>query len=243
MLKETIQRIVKDVKYIKNNNLDNIYYIHDEDNILLGYALIIGNKNTPYSYGNYLFKFEFPDNYPFSPPKLTFLSNDGITRFNPNFYINGKVCLSILNTWHGEGWSSCQSIYSILLILYITFNEKPLINEPNIFENENNYNNINNYNLIIKYKNIEFSILKQIEIIIDNNNNSIINYIGNKFKDIIIENFNNNINNIEKIINTNFNTKTKIYLSIYNLNIKINKEILITYLNKIKLKINKLNIP
>ena len=44
----TIKRIAKDVKYILNNeqslSLENIYYKHDEDNIMKGYALIIGQK-------------------------------------------------------------------------------------------------------------------------------------------------------------------------------------------------------
>ena len=57
-----------------------------------------------------------------------------LTRFNPNFYRNGKVCLSILNTWEGEKWSSCQSIRSILITLQMTMNETPLLNEPGIHE-------------------------------------------------------------------------------------------------------------
>ena len=34
--------------------------------------------------------------------KLTYLTNDGNTRFHPNLYRNGKVCLSVLNTWRGK---------------------------------------------------------------------------------------------------------------------------------------------
>ena len=74
--KKTIERIAKDVKYLINNPLDNIYYKHDNENITKGYALIIGNVDTPYAYGNYLFEFTFPNNYPYEPPKLKFLTND-----------------------------------------------------------------------------------------------------------------------------------------------------------------------
>ena len=28
-----------------------------------------------------------------------------MVRFNPNLYSDGKVCLSLLGTWHGEGWA------------------------------------------------------------------------------------------------------------------------------------------
>ena len=74
------------LKIITKNPLskDGIYYKHDETNMLLGYALIIGQKDTPYAYGNFLFKFSFPTNYPYSPPTVTYHTNDGLTRFNPN---------------------------------------------------------------------------------------------------------------------------------------------------------------
>ena len=40
----SIKRLVNDVKYVKNNlDKDNIYYKHNEENITLGYAMIIGN--------------------------------------------------------------------------------------------------------------------------------------------------------------------------------------------------------
>ena len=234
--KKTIERIAKDVKYLINNPLDNIYYKHDENNILLGYALIIGPPETPYNYGNYLFKFKFSENYPFSPPKVTFISNNGSTRFNPNLYINGKVCLSILNTWKGESWTSCQTISSILLILSSILTENPLINEPGITET-NNLKNINNYNLIIKYKNIEFTIIKQIEYLLNEENVNILDNILFKFKDEIIYNFLKNYDEIIFIINNSFKDICEISETIYNTKIKINKNELNINLNKIKLKI------
>ena len=161
----TIERLVKDVKYLIKNPLDNekIYYKHDEENILLGYALIIGPPDTPYENGNYLFKFNFPEDYPFSPPKVEYYTNDGKTRFNPNLYVNKYVCLSILNTWRGEGWTSCQTIYSVLMTLQSILNDKPLVNEPGYLEN---HKNVEIYNNIIFYKNLEFTILEFINYII-----------------------------------------------------------------------------
>ena len=130
--KQTIQRLLRDVKQlIKNPLIDNgIYYIHDEANIFMGYALIVGPSDTPYFGGYYCFKFEYPNNYPFSPPKVTYCTNNGYTRFNPNLYTNGKVCVSILNTWSGDEWSACQTISSVLLILCSLLNNEPLVNEP-----------------------------------------------------------------------------------------------------------------
>ena len=125
---------------------------------LTGYAVVFGPTDTIYRYGAYMFEFKFPTNYPVSPPKLTYLTNDGSTRFHPNLYRNGKVCISILNTWKGEQWTSCQTIRSVLLTLTTLFHNKPLLNEPGIRETHRDFNN---YNKIIKYRNLKFSNILQ----------------------------------------------------------------------------------
>ena len=116
MSRKSQLRLLRDVTDVIKNPLaeNGIYYIHDEDNIRNGYAVVFGPSETLYQYGAYFFKFTFPYNYPFSPPKLTYMTNNGKTRFNPNLYRNGKVCISILNTWKGEQWTSCQTIRSVL---------------------------------------------------------------------------------------------------------------------------------
>jgi len=156
--RETIKRLLNDVKEIMKNPLtDNgIYYFHHDTNILKGFALIIGPSKTPYENGFYLFEVDYPPNYPYAPPKLNYCTNDGLTRFNPNLYKNGKVCLSLLNTWKGEQWTSCQSLSSVLLTLCTILNENPLINEPGITETNEN---CSKYNEIIKYKNIEIAMI------------------------------------------------------------------------------------
>ena len=156
--KETLKRLVSDVKNIKKDSLESegIYYIHDDTDMLKGYAMIIGPEDTPYFGGYYLFEFSFPTNYPFSPPSLTYETNNGNIRFHPNLYINGKVCLSILNTWEGEKWSSIQTIRSILLTLQSILTKDPLLNEPGIRET---HKDMNSYNEIISFVNINSAII------------------------------------------------------------------------------------
>ena len=151
-----IKRLAKDIKSILKDPIENIYYKHDDTNITHGYAMIIGPCDTPYENGYYLFEFTYPEEYPFLPPIVKYYTNDGVTRFNPNFYVCGKVCLSILNTWRGEGWTSCQTIKSVLLALQCALNDKPLLNEPGITEQHLDYYNYNN---MLRYKNIEVAIL------------------------------------------------------------------------------------
>ena len=152
-----VKRLVKDVKDILKNPLtDNgIIYSHDQDNMLKGYAIIFGPKGTIYENGVYLFEFNFPDTYPFKPPKLTYLTNNGKTRFNPNLYRNGKVCVSVLNTWRGPGWTSCMTIRTVLVTLVTLFHNKPLLNEPGITEKHHAFNS---YNKIIEYRNYDTAI-------------------------------------------------------------------------------------
>ena len=152
-----------DVRDILKNPLHEhgIHYAHDENDILKGKALIIGPPNTPYEGGYFFFKFQFPTNYPHQPPVVTYCTNEGKTRFNPNLYRSGKVCLSVLNTWKGPQWTGCQTISSVLLAICATvLTEKPLLNEPGVDET---FVDFDTYTQIIRYKTIEVAILDVIE--------------------------------------------------------------------------------
>jgi len=159
---ETVKRLLKDVKYIIKNPLtDNgIYYSHDESNMLVGYAMIVGPSDTPYFGGFYFFKLDYPTDYPYSPPKVTYMTNDGYTRYNPNLYKCGKVCVSLLNTWSGDKWSSCQTLNSVLITLCSLLNEQPLLNEPG---QTNLSRDFIPYHKCIEYKNIDFCYCDMID--------------------------------------------------------------------------------
>ena len=161
MTKDSRRRLQKDIVEIIKNPLSDhgIYYAHDEQNMLKGYAVIFGPSDTLYRYGCYCFEFIFPTNYPYSPPKLKYMTNDGTTRFHPNLYRNGKVCISILNTWRGEQWTSCQTIKSVLLMLVTLFHNKPLLNEPGFTEKHRAFIPYNN---IIRFKNLQISLIRNL---------------------------------------------------------------------------------
>lgn len=159
--KDAIQRLLRDVKNIMRNPLtDNgIYYIHDDEDMLKGYAMIVGPSETPYFGGFYFFEFLYPTDYPHSPPSVKYMTNGDNIRFNPNLYVNGKVCISLLNTWRGEQWTSCQSISTVLLNLCTLLCKEPLLNEPGVGKTHPDFNN---YTRIIEYKNIEIAILRMV---------------------------------------------------------------------------------
>lgn len=151
----TAKRLIKDIKSLKKEPLSGIHYVHDESDILKGQAMIIGPEDTPYAGGYYLFKFSFPGDYPHSPPKVTFCTNDGYTRMHPNMYKNGKVCLSLLNSWQGrdatDAWTGCQTISSVLLTLRSIMTEGPLQHEPGCGEKHRDYHK---YSEIVRFRNI-----------------------------------------------------------------------------------------
>ena len=235
-----VKRLIFDIKDVFQNitSKEEIYYKHDENNFLNGYALIIGPKDTPYSFGYFLFKFIFPSDYPHSPPTVNYCTNDGVIRFHPNLYKNGKVCLSILNTWKGEQWTGSITLRTILLSIWSILQNNSLLNEPGVKEN---HKDIENYNKIISYGTINTGILT----ILKNEN------LDDKFhifEEIIQEKF---IQNYEKILEKlkelqDYDNKI-IYIDIYRFQKQIKYEKLKNqlekeYLNlqeKKKLKIDK----
>lgn len=214
--RETTKRLVSDIKDLRKSPLHNegIYYKHDETNILLGYAYICGPKDSVYFGGNYFYKFEFPYDYPHRPPKVTFMTVDGITRFHPNMYRSGKICLSILNTWRGDQWTGCQSIRSILLTILSILDDNPLLHEPGFTAL---HRDCGRYNKIIKYKNFDFSIN---QIILNKAKN--VKFYMDLFKDDVIFQFKKNKDDILGIIEDIKEKRTEtVVTGIYNLSVQI----------------------
>jgi len=200
--RDTIKRLIKDVRGIIKNPLvsNGIYYKHHDENMMRGYALILGPEDTVYADGYYFFEIDYPADYPYRPPKVTFKTNYDRIRFHPNLYSSGKVCLSMLNTWRGEQWTSCQTISSILLTMCTLFTENPLLNEPGV---SMGHPDINKYNDIIEYKNIEIAILN---IIIKHP--SMYLPMFDLFRDTVLEKFIEHRERISKRIIALENTKT-----------------------------------
>ncbi|XP_064411867.1 baculoviral IAP repeat-containing protein 6 isoform X3 [Latimeria chalumnae] len=108
----------------------------DEERLDIMKVLITGPADTPYANGCFEFDVYFPQDYPNSPPLMNLETTGGHSvRFNPNLYNDGKVCLSILNTWHGrpeEKWnpqtsSFLQVLVSVQSLILVA---EPYFNEP-----------------------------------------------------------------------------------------------------------------
>ena len=235
--KDTAKRLIKDIKQMKKEPIDGIYYKHDENNMLIGYALIIGPEDTPYEGGYDLFVFEFPLDYPYSPPKLKYSTNDGTTRMHPNLYKNGKVCLSILNTWSGDAWTGCQTISSILLTIRSIMTNDPLLHEPGITKNHRDFDT---YTEIVRYKNIS---LAMIDVIKNNNYFLIFGDLLDIAKKDYADNYEKKLKILQqsKIIfnnNTLINKTKCLYTSIYNMSCDVDYDTLEEEIKQTKILIS-----
>ncbi|KAG4069459.1 hypothetical protein HA402_001758 [Bradysia odoriphaga] len=126
---KTVNRILSDIMECIKADCQHIIVVADPDNVLHAHAVIVGPENTPYEGGFFYFFVKFPANYPVSPPRLKLMNTDQNTiRFNPNFYRNGMVCLSILGTFTGTGWNPLNSLYGVLISILTLLNDNPYYN-------------------------------------------------------------------------------------------------------------------
>ena len=88
MSKAAIKRIMqKDIKVVGVHKLNDmgIYLEFNEENVMEAVAMIIAPKDSVYKNGILFFKINFPNDYPFSPPKVHYISR-GSARIHPNLY-------------------------------------------------------------------------------------------------------------------------------------------------------------
>ena len=159
------KRVVSDIKDLQSSkeelNRVGIFYSYDEENMYKWKAVIMGTSDTPYEFGYHFFDITIPQEYPMKPPAVKYCTGDGRTRFNPNLYVEGKVCLSLLGTWHGPGWVPVYTMKTVLMTIQsAVLNEDPLINEPG-YEKSSRVD-LDRYNHIVEHQNIKVAIISQI---------------------------------------------------------------------------------
>eukprot|EP01112_Ceratiomyxa_fruticulosa_P017746 TRINITY_DN5591_c0_g1_i1.p1 TRINITY_DN5591_c0_g1~~TRINITY_DN5591_c0_g1_i1.p1 ORF type:complete len:500 (-),score=106.54 TRINITY_DN5591_c0_g1_i1:37-1458(-) len=158
-----IKRIRSDLEAMIKHPNPFIHVAPHEEDITHIEALIIGPEGTPYQHGLFHFDMKFPHDYPWNPPKVLLMTTDsGRTRFNPNLYADGKVCLSILGTWQGPGWKAVQTIESVLVSVQSLMNSHPYHNERG-YENERRSGDSKNYNECIIHETLRVAVCGMME--------------------------------------------------------------------------------
>ena len=113
----SLNRINKELIEFKIDPPSNCSAGPINDDLYKWEATIIGPEKTPYESGVFKLEILFPNNYPFKPPKIKF-----ITRiFHPNINRYGNICLDILD----KQWSPALTINKVLLSI------SSLLSDPN----------------------------------------------------------------------------------------------------------------
>lgn len=136
---QRLRRIQKEHKILGSSLPPGILVRTWESRLDLLRVLIVGPEDTPYEYAPFLVDFHLGPNFPSSPPEAFFHSwTGGLGPVNPNLYEDGKICLSLLGTWHAdernENWSQAKS--TILQVL-VSLMGLVLVREP--YYNEAGY--------------------------------------------------------------------------------------------------------
>ncbi|KAK4057951.1 hypothetical protein OIO90_001170 [Microbotryomycetes sp. JL221] len=101
--KSFMSRVRKEHNVLATSLPPNILVRAYEDRADLIRCLIIGPLGTPFANAPFLFDMWLPPTrFPAEPPRVFYHAWSGATRISPNLYAEGKVCLSLLNTWHGD---------------------------------------------------------------------------------------------------------------------------------------------
>jgi len=126
------KRIRKELDNIKNDPPLNCSAGPDNDDIFNWSATLMGPQSSPYEGGVFYLNIIFPPNYPFKPPKITFVTKV----YHPNINSGGGICLDILK----DQWSPALTIDKVLLsICSLLTNPNP--DDPLVLDIANQYKN------------------------------------------------------------------------------------------------------
>ena len=113
------KKVRSDIRLLRLHLPAGIHVLTYEGRLDLLRAVIVGPRWTPFYSSLFMFDIHLPHSYPAVPPNVHYYSHG--LRLHPNLYVEGKVCLSLLNTWNGrtnERWQpESTTLLQVLLSL------------------------------------------------------------------------------------------------------------------------------
>ena len=113
----SLKRINKELQEFNEDPLENCFAGPINNNLFEWKATLIGPQDSPYENGLFYLNINFPEDYPFRPPKVIFKTKI----YHPNINSKGSICLDILKT----EWSPALTVSKVLLSI------SSLLNDPN----------------------------------------------------------------------------------------------------------------
>ncbi|KAG0419526.1 Ubiquitin-conjugating enzyme E2 D3 [Dictyocoela roeselum] len=115
---------------INDNTFKCFNIFPNADNIYEWMAVLMPPADNIYAGGRFKLKITFPSEYPYKPPKITFLTKI----YHPNINSNGIICLDILS----DGWSPALTIENVLISI-LSWLEDPNPDDPLFPDAAKNY--------------------------------------------------------------------------------------------------------
>ena len=112
-----LNRLKKELVELQKDPPTNCSAGLKNDDMLEWEATIMGPSDSPYAGGMFSLVINFPQDYPFKPPKIKFTTKI----LHPNINNHGSICLDILN----KSWSPALTISKVLLSI------SSLLTDPN----------------------------------------------------------------------------------------------------------------
>ncbi|MCJ1241261.1 Ubiquitin-conjugating enzyme E2 11 [Varicellaria rhodocarpa] len=111
------KRLQSELMTLMLSSPPNISAFPSSTSLLTWTGTLAGPTDTPYAGLTFKLTFDFPSNYPYSPPEVHFKT----PIYHPNVDFSGRICLDILK----DKWSAVLNVMSVLLSL------QSLLGEPN----------------------------------------------------------------------------------------------------------------
>jgi ubiquitin-conjugating enzyme E2 E len=106
-LSGSARRIQKELAEISLDPPANCSAAPKDDDLYVWVSQVMGPAGSPYEGGVFFLNIDFPKEYPFKPPKVTFKTKV----YHCNINSNGGICLDILK----DNWSPALTISKVLL--------------------------------------------------------------------------------------------------------------------------------
>ena len=122
LFKKPNKRVLDDIKNLvgmSKTNKELIHSVEINDLDIMGphYVCFKGPSETPYENGVFKLKIIMPNDYPFRPPLISFITKI----YHPNVSSTGIICIDILK----NAWSAALKLSTILLSISV------LLQNPN----------------------------------------------------------------------------------------------------------------
>jgi len=104
------RRIARELTTMNKTPIEGVTVTPAEDNMRLWNVVITGPPDSPYAKGTFKVKIEFPEEFPFKAPSLTFQTKV----YHPGINDEGQICVPVLS----DQWKPTVTIQSVLQTVY-----------------------------------------------------------------------------------------------------------------------------